>query len=870
MLFSQKNWCTFREYSMQIKYLKQPHQEKAISSIVDIFSGHIKTQSQYDIFDGESICSNELLLSPEDILKNLNQVQAFNGLEQSFMLQSLDFSIEMETGTGKTFVYIKTILELYSKYGWNKYIIIVPSIAIKEGVLNSLESMEEYFKSEYKFPYEYFEYDSSRLNSLKHFIRDDNLQIMVMTIDSFKRDNTVLNMPREGFVSTPKDSLKQTNPILILDEPQNMESELSKVSISELNPLFTLRYSATHKNYYNLVYKLTPSEALKHGLVKQIDVLALKENQTINDVYVNVQKIEIDKKSKRPVATLELIVKNKENFVTKSVKIKGEDSLKEKTKNPIYNGFIVDEISYKELFIKFENGLKLELHDINGQVKKEIQKEQISETILRHMQKYEELKQKNIKVLSLFFIDKVSNFLNDEDGWMEEYFISEFDRLKVSFESFKDMDAKEVYAYYFAKRKAGYVDELKNNESDRKLAKQTYDLIMKEKEKLLSYEESRSFIFSHSALKEGWDNPNVFFITTLNDTKSEMKKRQILGRGVRLCVNSNGERIEDKSINRLTVIANESFDEFARGLQLEYEADGNSKDYAKPNNLKDKKIAKRKYTIDDPEIKEFKELWNKLKQQTLYEVNLNNIEYKKRVVSRLESIEVREKKIIKQFGSIGENLEGTISESKSVKAQYEEELPDIVKEIESVVGLSRETIIDIFEAYTIENFTKQFIKNSDEYLKKAIEAFEDSMLDLLSEDGLIYKKVDEYYEFSNVFLDEIEGYDLEDCTNGLYTAEQHDSTVEQAFIKDASLYFKFFTKLPKRFKIKTPLGNYHPDFVVIRDDESEGSFIVETKGSDKKRDSRSREDWQIEYSKKHFKLLDIKYKDRITKCQDLL
>ena len=285
---------------MQIKYIKQQHQEKAINSIVDLFQGQIKTDSFYDIFDGEAVCANELLIAQEEILENLHKVQKSNNIEESLMLETLDFSIEMETGTGKTFVYIKTILELFAKYGWTKYIIIVPSIAIKEGVLNSLSSMYEYFKNEYKFNYDYFEYDSSRLGNLKHFIRDDNLQIMIMTIDSFKRVDTVLNMPREGFIGSPKMSLQKTNPILILDEPQNMESDLSKSALNELNPLFTLRYSATHKNYYNLVYSLGAKEALDNGLVKQIDVLALSENQTINDVYINVIKIEIDKSSKKP------------------------------------------------------------------------------------------------------------------------------------------------------------------------------------------------------------------------------------------------------------------------------------------------------------------------------------------------------------------------------------------------------------------------------------------------------------------------------------------------------------------------------------------------------------------------------------------
>ncbi|MDD5203074.1 MAG: DEAD/DEAH box helicase family protein, partial [Sulfurimonas sp.] len=309
---------------MQIKYLKQPHQEKAINAIIDIFSGQIKRESYYDIFDGEAVCANELLLTEETILENLHDIQELNKIEKSIKLESLDFSVEMETGTGKTFVYIKTILELFAKYGWSKYIIIVPSIAIKEGVLNSLESMKNHFRDEFNFPYDYFEYDSSRLGTLKHFIRDDNLQIMIMTIDSFKRVGTVLNMPREGFIGTPRESLQKTNPILILDEPQNMESDLSKSALNELNPLFTLRYSATHKNYYNLVYSLGAKEALDNGLVKQIDVLALSQNQTINDIYINVLKIEIDKSSKKPVATLELIVKNKEDFVTKQMKIKGD------------------------------------------------------------------------------------------------------------------------------------------------------------------------------------------------------------------------------------------------------------------------------------------------------------------------------------------------------------------------------------------------------------------------------------------------------------------------------------------------------------------------------------------------------------------
>lgn len=850
---------------MQIKYTTQPHQTKAIESIVSLFQGQSRQVCEYDIFDGEAVCGNGYILDDVSLLENLQRVQKGNALDESLMLQSRDFSVEMETGTGKTYVYIKSILELYEKYGWNKYIIITPSIAIREGVLSALASMKAHFRSQYTFPYDYFEYDSSRLGSLKHYIRDDSLQIMVMTIDSFKRANTILNMTQEGFAGTPKESLRKTNPILILDEPQNMESELSKTSISELNPLFTLRFSATHKNYYNLIYRLTPRDALRQGLVKQIDVLALSENQTVNDSYVNVLKIEIDKKSKRPVATLELIVKNRDEFVTKSVKIKGNDSLKDKTKNAIYTGFIVDEINAREMYIQFENGLRLELSQINGQVKRQIQEQQITEAIAMHMQKFEALKKKNIKVLSLFFIDRVANFLADEEGWMQKHFCKAFDRLKVDYESFKDVASADVYKYYFAKRKSGYIDDLKNNDSDRKLAKKTYDLIMKEKEKLLSFEEKTSFIFSHSALKEGWDNPNVFFITTLNDTKSEMKKRQILGRGVRLAVDKFGNRIEDKEINRLTVVANESFDEFAKSLQFEYELSGVSQG-STPNDIKKKKKATRKY--EEVELNdEFKALWKKLKSKTLFKLRLDEEKYKEKVIGKLQDIETREQKIVKQFGTIEDDIYGYVAEEKSFGLDFEQVLPDLVSVLEKEVGVTRKMIIEILDIVNLE----PFIRNSDEYTKKALEAFDDSKHEILTEssDGIVYRESAEYYQFSNVFPEELEGYDFRGCKKGLYDEEQWDSIIEQDFIGCADTHFKFFAKLPKRFKIKTPLGNYTPDFAVIKFDESEGAFVVETKGSVKESELRGHEKWQISYAKRHFKLLGIKYRDRVIDCKSL-
>ena len=344
-----------------------------------------------------------------------------------------------------------------------------------------------------------------------------------------------------------------------------------------------------------------------------------------------------------------------------------------------------------------------------------------------------------------------------------------------------------------------------------------------------------------------------------------MKKRQILGRGVRLAVDKYGKRVEDKEINRLTVVANESFDDFARGLQLEYEVSGISQG-SRPNDIKKKKKAKRQY--EEVELNnKFKALWKKLKSKTLFELKLDEEKYKEKVIQKLQEIETREQKIVRQFGTIEDGTYGYVAEEKSFGLNFEQILPNLVSVIEKEVGLTRAMIIEILDEVDL----KPFIRNSDEYTKRALEAFDDSKHEILTEstDGIVYRESGEYYTFMNVFPDELEGYDLEECKRGLYDSEQWDSEIEKSFIECADTHFKFFAKLPKRFKIKTPLGNYTPDFAVIKLDESEGSFVVETKGSEKESELRGHEKWQIAYAKRHFKLLDIKYRDRVTGCDKL-
>ncbi len=396
---------------MIIRYSSNlPHQQKAVNAVLSLFEGQTRQEDSFSIFDDEAVVDNRITVDNTILLNNLQAVQAKNGLPQNESIDSLDFSIEMETGTGKTYVYLRTILELYGSYGWKKFIIVVPSIAIKEGVLSSLCSMEEHFWQELKIRYNYFEYSSERLTELRHFIRDDDLQIMVTTLDGFKRQNTVMQRnDLESFAASPLESLARTKSIVILDEPQNMESELSKEALASLNPLFTLRYSATHKNLYNLLYSLTPKDALDAGLVKKVFVVGISEQKVGSEAYIGVTKIDRDK-NKKLFAKLELIANQKSSFVKKEFALKSGDDLATKTKNKIYDGFVVSEINYADKFVSFENGIKLSGHETNGLVKKEIQKEQIREAVKKQFETTKKLKAKGVKPLCLFFVDRVANF----------------------------------------------------------------------------------------------------------------------------------------------------------------------------------------------------------------------------------------------------------------------------------------------------------------------------------------------------------------------------------------------------------------------------------------------------------------------------
>jgi type III restriction enzyme len=555
------------------------------------------------------------------------------------------FSVEMETGTGKTYVYLRTVYELYQQYGFTKFMIVVPSVAIRLGVIKGFEDMKDHFHSLYgNSRVQMIEYDGSKLGQLRAFANEQDVQIMVITMQAFNSASNNIYKPTEKLQGEwlPYQYIQACRPILILDEPQNMESDKSRQALRTLRPLFALRYSATfkHKDKENFLYKLTPVEAFQQGLVKRIQVVGVEEEDNLQQEQIVLK--ELSKKGSTFQAELITYVLEKGRKIRKSFSLKQREDLFEKTKNPDFKqGYKVDNISLMEgdSYLEFTNGIKLFLNEESGTVSKEsVFRYQIQETIKHHFERQQKLLNKAVKVLSLFFVDKVANFINN--GIIKRIFDQEFNRLKKSYSEFKELNPDQVQASYFASyrnkktNEEEYIDTDGKNDSERNLEKEQFDLIMKKKKELLSFDQKTSFIFAHSALREGWDNPNVFQICTLNQTVSLIRKRQEIGRGLRICVNQDGQRLFGNDINILTVIANESYESFAAGLQQEYQEDGGM---APPNPTdvkRHKKEAKRRDELFYSE--HFKSFWEKLLRPLRYKIKIDTKALVKKCLSTFE------------------------------------------------------------------------------------------------------------------------------------------------------------------------------------------------------------------------------------------
>ena len=572
---------------MKLKFKNQAFQMDAVNAVVDLFTGQEKTKSTFSVVDERQTSllpemgqGNALYIDQETLTSNMHTVQKRNNLPLTPSAKDCQFCIEMETGTGKTYVYTKTIFELNRKYGFTKFVIVVPSVAIREGVYKSFQITQEHFGLQYdNVPCRYFIYNSAKLSDVRQFATSSNIEVMIINIDAFKKAENIINQAQDRLNGeTAMGFIQNTHPIVIIDEPQSVDNTpKAKEAIATLNPLCVLRYSATHREKINLLYRLTPVDAYQMGLVKQIAVSSNQIAGGFNQAYVRLLSVSNDKGFK---ARVELDVKGKTGAVTrKTMTVKpGDDLFLLSGQRELYEGYTVAGIDCTPDFehIEFGNTQEVKLGKAIGDVDENIvKKAQIRRTIETHLDKELRYLDKGIKVLSLFFIDKVDKYRH-EDGtpgiyatMFEECYQELMAKPKYAVlqERFTT-DVSKVHNGYFSQDKKG---RLKDTKGDTQPDDDTYNTIMRDKEWLLSFECPLRFIFSHSALREGWDNPNVFQVCTLIEQKSTFTCRQKVGRGLRLCVNQDGERIEDKNINVLHVMANESFSEFASTLQKEIE-----------------------------------------------------------------------------------------------------------------------------------------------------------------------------------------------------------------------------------------------------------------------------------------------------------
>lgn len=981
---------------MKIHFEHLTFQEEATHAALSLFEGMETSPSgisfalsgeKGSLFQNELGFGNALPLDADTLYENLGKVQDKYSLEattrDAFDASGLRFTIEMETGTGKTYVYLNTILSLHKTYGWSKFIIIVPSIAIKEGVLKTLEMTADHFREKFGTPLvkgsTYSLYQGSAPSALRHFATTNQLQILVINIQAFNKDNAVILRDDIDNLNgyRPIDFIRAANPILIIDEPQSVDNtETAKNAIAELNPLFQLRYSATPKTKHNPIFRLGPVEAFQRKLVKRIQIRSLEVTGTENAPYIKLESTQ-GKPGSSFTAKLTVNVQSKGKISKKTITVKKDDDLALKTENSHYESYVVDTISIEpgNEFLRFTNGTTLFVGKEIGSLDQVVQDERIKETIKAHLEKELQLKRMGVdaKVLTLFFLDRVSNYrIYNADGTTSlgkygQVFEAAYEELTKQqvFRELQSPAVDSVHNGYFSgdKKKKGNTEtiEWKDTKGDSAKDDDTYNLIMRDKEKLLDPKEPLRFIFSHSALREGWDNPNVFQICTLLETRSEFTKRQQIGRGLRLPVDAKGNRIQNETINQLSVIVNESYANFVSGLQKEYkeesgiefgkisshqflelisgivpestnpkekrkQAEGLFDVLKKLGYLNDKgsfttkledaflrpsdfvlegdfvgreevilewlkglniqtfvktkqeptKIQKNEALWNHPE---FWKLWDIIKQKTIYKFQFDSNSIKKEAIARIKEIQCEPMKVVtavaqSTFGQ-GEISAKEIRDKETREVVSPLPLPDPLEYLQKETDLTRETLKQILKE---SNSLGEFIKNPQNYLERASQHIKEVIREIGIKNGLEYVPLpNTYWEQWNttepifVTYKEVTSETVDTKLHGLYEKMETDSDTEKRFAQEQerSDTVQVFTKLPRRFTVPTPVGNYNPDWAIVLKEEHSGKenflyFVKETKGYSTFEEIRSEEEKQkIKSAKKHFEVVFDSYKKRM-------
>ena len=923
---------------MKFQFKHQDFQADAAKSICDIFSGQATTQDEFRLIRDDEIvigANANISLSDAELLHNLRGVQSRNGLQLNAKLDGKNFTVEMETGTGKTYTYIKTMYELNRRYGWHKFIVVVPSVAIREGVKKTFEVTAEHFADEYHARIRYFVYRSSNLERIKSFVDGAEIWAMIVNVQAFGARSAdarrMLHELDEFQSRVPIDVIAQVRPIVIIDEPQSVEGEVAAQKIQDFKPLMTLRYSATHRKLYNLVYRLDAPEAYKRRMVKKIAVKGLEVRDDNATAYVFFDRVNLSKKN--PTATVTFNRKTAKDIKRVTKKLSVGDNLYELSGGiDAYRNFIVTAIDGADNSLEFVNGRKLFVKQTFGDANEEaFRRIQIRETIQSHLERERQLFGQGIKVLSLFFIDEVAKYRADDGrGLYAEIFEQEYADAVKNFVTdaahrkyLQSIDAKSTHAGYFS------VDKKNRPNSDDVDA---YDLIMRDKEQLLDMREPVRFIFSHSALREGWDNPNVFQICALKQSSSDIRRRQEVGRGMRLCVNQNGERQENHDVNVLTVIANESFATFAAGLQTEIAEAVGRPVLVEPKFFVGKKLSGHKvdeqlsediyetlvicgylrrkqltqkffdavdddtvsfgdelncyrddlikilagvgghdYKIEnaqDAEItvkidaakfhaKNFQALWSRISRKTSCRLDFDSADFVTRAVDALnKSLLIPETRISVGRGTFdGDNFVDVTLDEAKVKISSTNAQVDLVGKLVSATSLTRRDVTEILQRIDSEIFDG-FGRNPEKFLSEATRIINVAKSAQIV-DNVTYTPLDESYDAKIFFVERTGRLN----NNAIATAKNiyshliYDSNVEKNFAAalEADTKVSVYAKLPREFLIKTPLGDYNPDWAIVFGDKI--FFVVETKGSIDPNQLRGTEKFKIDCARKHFAAL---------------
>lgn len=876
---------------MKFRLENPQHQMTAIQSVVDIFRG--MERNTYDNAHNEDIHMNVCSLSSQQIYNNIQSIIHENGVSemQAFLVNENDACVEMETGTGKTLTYLQTAYELFRQYGLSKFIVLVPSVPIRQGVIDTFENFKEQLSDKYDVTPNVFVYDSSKISLLHDFITSDNLQIMVLTMASFNSENNILNqIDREDmFNNLPHlESLAQTHPIILMDEPQEgMDTENSKQWIAKLQPLFKLRYSATHAVKKNVLYQLTPAESYRLGLVKKLEVLTVSESNDEATLKLEISQVQSTATKVKIKLKLWKLNKSKGRFEFKeSGLLKKDDNLADKSGNESYRDYTISRI-YKSMtdrkwHVVFANGAEI-IEGSSSANKEQVWALQLEWLIRRHFENRNRLRPQGIKNLSLIFIDRVANYKSPERPIIKQLFEQKYRQVYAEFNDGKqpaDSDVLAAQGFYFAKTTQG---EYTDKEDACRRNKEIFDEILHNKQRLLSFESPIEFIFSHSALGVGWDNPNVFGIATLNESYSENKKRQEIGRGLRICVNQSGERVydsaetpEEEQINQLTIVPNETYETFARSYQQEYEEQyGIGGNIPKPKHThKGRRLNHVTFKLkrDETFMSVFRRFWNVVAQKTVYRIHMNEEELIRRSIESLNEIRINDYTLevqsmrITDIGNLN-NAEYYGSQSYVGRAKFNPH--DLVEEISEKTGLCYTSVLKIVAGI---NNQGQYIKNPPVFMEQAVFKIRQVQLDELV-------RCIEYTPTGNIYEFKFDDFSKDGCedwiatpNHGVWDKSLYDSLYEKEFAKEADKITNTevlcFLKFPSWYKIPTPIGNYEPDFGVVLhkrllsspNEDKEYYFVVEIKGTDDINDTRAltpHEIGRIKCAVKHFKSLGI-------------